>query len=502
MKCGKRGRLALALAAAAATLSACAVGPNFQRPTANLPATWSPTAGASAAKTGVTAAPPPAQAWWSGFGDEELTRLIDRTFAANLDLQQAAQRIAEARASREQASAALWPQVTANAGYTTNRLSDTTATGAVFTSIGKVNIPGFPGVAFPNPYGQYQAGFDASWEVDLFGRVRRSIEAAKADQETQVEARQDLKLAVAAEVAQTYFDLRGAQLRRAVTVQSIATARELLDLARQRRAAGLSSEVDVAGSEAQALTEEAELPALDRQITQDINALSRLIDREPDALRGELEAEKALPAAPPEIPIGLPADLARRRPDVREAEARLHAATARVGVATASLFPNLTLSGPAGLQAVNIDRLGEWASRYYTFGPSLDVPVFATGRRATLRLQDAQAKEAALVYRGTVLSAMHDVEGAIAAYAADNDRRRTLEATVGRNRDARDLARQRYESGLGSFIDVLDAERTLLQNQLALAQTNQSSAIDLVGLYKALGGGWSEADAAPPPAKP
>lgn len=474
------------------TLSACAVGPNFKRPAPNLPPTWSATAQAQAAKPGAAPASPAVETWWSGFNDPELTSLVDRAFAANLDLREAAARIAQTRASRDAAASARWPQVSANAGYTTNRLSDTTATGAVFTSIGKFHIPGFPSVAFPNPYKQYQLGFDASWEIDLFGRIKRSVEAANADTQAAVEAGRDARLSVAAEVARAYFDLRATQLRRQITVQAIADARELLDLARQRRAAGLSSEVDVSNADAQALTEQAELPLLDRQITEDVNALSLLIDREPEALRAELDRAAPLPAAPPQVPLGLPADLARRRPDVREAEARLHAAVARVGVAEADLFPRLTISGPAGLQSRSITTLTDWASRYYTFGPSLQVPVFDAGRRhAEVRLQDAQAKEAALAYRSAVLSAMHDVEGALAAYSADGERRATLTRTVARNRDARDLARQRYESGLGSFIEVLDAERTLLQNELSQAEAAQAAAVDLVALYKALGGGWN-----------
>lgn len=204
-----------------------------------------------------------------------------------------------------------------------------------------------------------------------------------------------------------------------------------------------------------------------------------------------MEAAKPLPAAPPAIPIGLPSDLARRRPDVREAEARLHAAVARVGEAKAQLYPTFTLGGPFGFQSQGLEKLTDWASRFYTLGPTVSVPIFEGGRlRASVKLQDAQAREAALAYRGAVLSAMHDVEGALAAYAADNAARTTLERTVERNREARDFAHDRYQSGLGSFIDVLDAERSLLQNELALAQSSQAAAIDLAALYKALGGGW------------
>jgi multidrug efflux system outer membrane protein len=300
-----------------------------------------------------------------------------------------------------------------------------------------------------------------------------------------------VQISMLGDVGRAYIDLRGAQLKRQVVKENIATEQDLLSLAGQRRGAGLASEIDVSAAAAQALSSQAQLPALDRQIAQDINQLSKLVAREPGALRAELDAAQPIPPVPPRVPVGLPADLARRRPDIRESEARLHAATARVGVATADLFPRLTLSAQGGYQAQHPGQLLDWASRFLVAGPSVELPIFDAGqRRATVRLQGVRAQEAALDYRKTVLGALHEVDNALAAYDADQSRRDLVEQAVARNREAVDLARQRYASGVASFITVLDAERTLQQNQLALADGEAAVSTDLVTLYKALGGGW------------
>jgi NodT family efflux transporter outer membrane factor (OMF) lipoprotein len=208
-------------------------------------------------------------------------------------------------------------------------------------------------------------------------------------------------------------------------------------------------------------------------------------------LRAELKTPQPVPPVPPRVPIGLPADLARRRPDIREAEARLHAATARVGVAVADLYPKLTLSAQGGVQAENLATLTNWASRFVTAGPTIELPIFDAGRRrATIRLQDVRTQESVLDYRRTVLLALHDVDDALAAYSSDQSRRRALGDTVARDHDAVEIGRQRYANGVASFIDVLDAERTLEQNQLLLADATAAVTTDLVSLYKALGGGW------------
>src|SRR5579875_2725704 len=433
------------MAALAALLAGCAVGPRFLPPQPAVPAHWSQAApgapgGASAVDTGA----PQVEAWWASFNDPALTSLIERSFAANLDLREAVVRIEEARAQRQATTAGLWPTLAANASFTRQRFSLDTPNGAVFGLAGSGRIPGLPpGVSISNPFNQYQLGLSASWELDLFGRVRRSVEAADADVQTAVENERDL---------------RGAQLRRSILEQSLATQRDVLMLTRDRRRAGLTSDLDVENAASEVSATQAELPPLDREITQDINQLSRLLDREPGALRAELAEARPVPPVPPRVPIGLPADLARRRPDVRRAEASLHAATARVGVAVADLFPRLTLTAAGGYQSEGLSQLIAAASRFGSLGPALELPIFEAGaRRAAIRLQDARQKEAAIDYARTVLGALHEVENALAAYASDQTRSTSLSSSVDSSRNALTLARQRYESGLTSFIEVLDA---------------------------------------------
>jgi len=236
----------------------------------------------------------------------------------------------------------------------------------------------------------------------------------------------------------------------------------------------------------------AEMPAFEAEITQSINQLSRLLGLPPEALRAELDGVAPVPAGPSDVSIGVPAELARRRPDIREAEASLHAATAQIGVAVADLFPRLTLTATGGFQSETAGNLLEWASRFGSLGPTLALPIFDRGRWQTLRLYDVRAQEAALAYQRTVLNALHEVENSLAAYAADQQRRAWLDSAVAQNRDALVLSRQRYDSGLITFVDVLDVERTLQQNQLALADSMTGVATDLVRVYRALGGGWQQ----------
>ncbi len=482
-----------ALAATTCALASCAVGPNFVRPKADVPPQWSGTALARApSRAGtVSSAEPQALEWWTSFHDPTLTSLVERSGAANLDVREAVLRIEEARAQRAVAAASLWPTLSANAGYTRQRISVTTPNGLLF-DIGPQFERLLPsGVSITNPYNQYQLGLSASWELDLFGAVRRSVEAASADLQAQVESARGVLLSLASDVADAYIDLRGAQLKRSVVEQSLATDRDVLELTQQRWNAGLTTDLDVENAASEVRTTEAQLPPLDREITQDINQLSELMDRPPDTLRSELQQAQPVPPVPPTVPVGLPADLARRRPDIREAEANLHAATAREGVAVANLFPQLTLSASGGFQTEGLSSLIEAASRFASIGPTLELPIFQGGAlRATVRLQDVRAKEAAIDYARTVLGALDEVENALAAYGSDQDRRRSLAAASEASGEALTLARQRYEAGVTSFIDVLNAERTLQQNQLSAADATAAVSTDLVALYKALGGGW------------
>jgi NodT family efflux transporter outer membrane factor (OMF) lipoprotein len=472
-------------------LGGCVVGPNFKRPTPDVPAAWSaaPPPAAEGKTSQIDTAPvEAADAWWARFGDPELTSLIERARTANLDAKEALLRIAEARARRGVAAAAQWPSLSVNTSAQINQLSESTPTGALITHVGQ-----FPalGVNIPNPYDQYQLGFDASWEVDLFGRVRRNLEAADADSLASVEDSRAVLISMFGDVARAYIDLRAAQAKRMIVAENIAAERDLLDLAGQRRRAGLSPETDLARAAAEASTAEAQLPDLDQRIAIDINQLAKLIDREPGALAAELQTPQPVPPVPPVISVGLPADLARRRPDIREAEAQLHAATARVGVAVADLFPRLTLGAQGGFQSESVTTLTNWASRFVTAGPTLELPVFDAGqRRATVRLQTAREQEAALDYRRAVLTALHEVDNALTVYCADQTRRLALVRTVQRDRDAAAFTRQRQASGVASFIEVLDAERTLRRDELTLADDTAAVSTDLVVLYKALGGGW------------
>jgi NodT family efflux transporter outer membrane factor (OMF) lipoprotein len=483
-----------------ALLAGCTVGPDFVRPEPVVPAQWSPRAG--------TPAPAPAPSpdateggaasatlmvpatWWYAFGDTTLDSLEQRALAQNLDLRTAVLRIEESRAQRDVTAAANWPTVALDAGYSRQRLSETTPTGALFTSVGSIRLPGGGGINVPNPYSQYQLAATASWEPDLFGRIRRAVEAADASLQATMEDRRGVQVALVADLAQGYLTLRNAQARLVVERESLATEEELLELTRQRRAAGLTTELDVSNAQAQSSLTRAQLPLVEQQITQDINQLSQLLGQAPEALRGELETMQPAPPVPPPMPLGVPAELARARPDIREAEATLHAAIAQIGVAVADLFPRLTLSAGGGFQSETTGQLLEWASRYGSIGPSLDVPVFDRSRWKTVRLYDLRAQEAALAYQRTVLNALHEVENAAAAYAADQERRQWLEDTVAQNRDVLTLARMRYSSGLANFIEVLDADRTLQQNLLSLLDTRNAMAVDRVTLYRALGGGW------------
>jgi multidrug efflux system outer membrane protein len=485
-------------AALLALCAGCTVGPQFVPPTPQAPAHWSARAMSSPSEpqpmSVVTEQSAQQPAWWAAFNDPLLTSLAQRSLESNLDLRVAVLRIQEARAQRDVTAAGYWPTLSAEAAFSRQRLSDTTPTGALFNSVGNLRLPGGAGLSIPNPYNQYQLSADASWEIDLFGRVRRAVEAADAGVQVSIEDRRAVLVSVLADVALNYIQLRGAQSHLLIARDNLATIDELQQLTQQRRDAGMSTDVDVSNASAQSSATRAEVPAFELQVTQNIDQLSLLLGREPEALRAELDSAAPVPPLPDLVPIGLPAELARRRPDVREAEANLHVAIAQSGIAVADLYPRLTLSAMGGFQSETAGELLQWASRFGSIGPTLQLPVFDRGRWKTVRLYDVRAQQAALGYQRTVLGALHEVENALASYAADQQRRAWLDATVLQDRDVLNLQRQRYESGLATFIEVLDAERSLQQNQELLVDSTTALAVDLVRLYRALGGGWEAAD--------
>ena len=497
-----------------ALLSGCTVGPNFKPIQSWSPSNWfagrpKPPVPAHA-EVSVPVTEPINPEWWSLLNDAELTSLEQRVGAANLNVRLATIRLAESRSQRQITGADQFPTLEADGSYTRQRISQNGALslfgspggGTSFTSNGSAanGKSGTSGGAIPNtvtgnkaipPFNLWQYGFDASWELDLWGRVRREVEGADASVEASQDARRNSLLSVLAEVARDYVQLRGIQTQLSIAIDNIHTAQESLELTQARYRGGLTTDLDVANAAAQVATDQAQVPQLEQQQDEQINALSFLLGEAPQALRAELIVPGTIPPVPPRVPIGVPSELARRRPDIRQAEAQLHAATADIGVAVGDFYPKVQLDGSFGFQALQFTQVGHWASRQYGAGPSITIPIFEAGRlRATLELRKVEQQEAALNYQQTVLQAWHDVDNALTAYGAEQRRRDSLAVSVSENKRALGLARQRYTQGVADFLNVLDAERALLQAQLQLAESTTTVSQNLVQLYKALGGGW------------
>jgi NodT family efflux transporter outer membrane factor (OMF) lipoprotein len=503
MRMSVAGRTGLALGLLA--LGACTVGPDYKSPGWTAPGSWFsrrpdlPKPGPS-----VPVAEPMDAEWWTLFRDPQLTSLERRVVAQNLDVRTAAVRIAEARAQLGIARASLFPNINGNGSYTREKASNegvftafpgasgsasspgTSASGAA----GTLGAGGIPASGIP-PFDIYQYGLSASWELDLWGRVRRSVESAQASELASVEAQRGVLLSALADVARDYMQLRGAQLRLAIARENLQSSEQSLQLTQQRAAGGVTTDLDVANASAQVHTISAEIPGLEQQAASLINALSLLLGQPPNALRADLEQAKPVPPVPPEVPVGLPGELVRRRPDIRQAEAQLHAATADIGVAVANFYPTVTLNGSVGFQALQWNTLWDLNARQYSFGPGISVPIFQGGQlRSTLQLRKAQQQEAAIAWQKALLQAWHDVDNALTAYRTEQARRDQLSAAVEQNRRALGLAQSRYQQGVTSFLDVLDAQRSLLATQQSLADATTTVSTNLVALYRALGGGW------------
>ena len=321
--------------------------------------------------------------------------------------------------------------------------------------------------------------------------MRRQVESASAQIEASTDARRNTLLTSLAELARDYVQLRGLQESERITRSNLATARDAVRITDERVRGGLATDLDLANARTQAETTAANLPQLEAQQLQAINAISFLLAEPPGALAAELQTPRPVPPVPPQVPIGLPSDLAQRRPDIRQADALLHAATADIGVAEANFFPSVTLSGSVALQALQFGNLANASAITYGFGPAISIPIFEGGRLTrTLELRKESAKEAAIAYQKTVLQAFHDVDNALIAYRADQLRRERLAAAVSQSRRAQQIASERYRSGLSDFLEVLTAQRTVLQAEQDLASATTTVSTDLITLYKALGGGW------------
>ncbi len=338
-------------------------------------------------------------------------------------------------------------------------------------------------------------GFDASWEPDIWGRVRRSIESSNASVEAAEWAGRSVLLSALAEVARDYVTLRGTQEQLRIARENLHTAEQSLALTRERAQAGVTTDLDVANAAAQVRITAAQIPSLAAQEQELVNALGLLLGQAPGALAAELETSRPVPPVPPRVPVGIPSELTRRRPDIRQAEAQLHAATADVGVATANFYPSITLSASFGLQSLQFANLFKWDARQYAAGPGLNIPIFQGGQlRYTLQLRKAAQREAAINFQRTVLSAWNDVDNALTAFREEQLRRDQLIGAVEQNRRALALAQSRYQEGVADFLQVLVAQQSLLAAQQQLASSTTAVSTDLVALYKALGGGWEYAE--------
>ena len=463
----------------------CTVGPNYKQPPVETPAAWSEISHRIASANEETRL----AGWWHGLGDPILDELIERATASNHDLRIATARVRQARAERVVVAGGQWPQVNAQASAARLRASEHgTLSGLeqIPVNLGDIPLPG-------EEIDLFRAGFDAAWELDVFGRRRRAVEQADALLEAAAARRNDVLVSLIAEVAREYLELRTLQRRIDVARANVNVQRETAELIKQRRDAGLASDLEVAQANAQLERSRSRLPALRAAAERTMHRLAVLLGKPPQALVSKLTEHRPLPKPPADIALGLPSSLLERRADVRAAERELAAATAGVGVATAELFPRFSLSAALGLESQNVADLLRRGSAAWTLAPSMRWPVFDAGRaRARVGIADARGEQALARFEQTVLRAFEDVENAVSRLVRSRQRSAALTRAVAAARRAAELARERHRSGLVDFLAVLDAERTAHSVEDELAASRGEELTSCVALYKALGGGWAD----------
>lgn len=468
-------------------LVGCTVGPDYERPDAEMDAQFHELR----RDAGLTTDKPAQLAnWWTTFDDPALNKLIKRAVRENLDLRDAASRLRQARALRSAASGQRFPTLNASGSAQRTRASDNArpaqARGGDLTT------------------DLYSAGFDAGWELDLFGGIERSVEAAEADIGAAAEFRRNVLVSVLAEVALNYVEARGYQERLSIARNNLKRQTATFKLVESRNSAGLVRDIDLERARANMADTRARIPDLSTRLTRARNRLTTLLGDKPGALDTLFSESEPVPEPPIEVAIGVPADLLRRRPDIRRAERVLAAETARVGVATAELYPKLRLTGSIGLESLTGSNLFETASRTFGIGSIVDWPIFSGDQiRSRIRAQSEVQQQAYIGWQSTVLSALEEVDNVTTAYANEQLRHASLERSTQSAVRAARLARSRYESGVADFIEVLDANRERLSAQDQLAASKAEVATDLIRLYKALGGGWQSlaADGSSSPAR-
>ncbi|HFQ80130.1 MAG TPA: efflux transporter outer membrane subunit [Desulfobacterales bacterium] len=440
-----------------------AVGPNYSKPVMPVPAGWH-----TKLQDGLNSGQPRRLAhWWTVFHDPLLSRLIKQAAARNLNLKKARIRLLEARARRTMSRSAIFPALNTSGSITKNRANNR-----------ETNL--------------YNAGFDAGWELDIFGGVRRSIEAATADLQADQEDLRDILVSLLAEVCQNYIDVRTYQVRLTVAAENIKTQQKSLQLVRSRYESGLVTNLDIQQAAYSLENSRAQVPSLRTGLNEAMNRLALLLGLPPGTLNKELRPKEPIPLPPPRVAVGIPANLIRRRPDIRRAERRLAAQAARVGVAAAALYPTLKLNGSIGFEALSLNHLFDTINRSSSFGPAISWPIFDAGRiRANIKAQSALRDQYFIQYESTVLTALNEVENALTAYTDEQIRAQHLKLSAAAAEKSLKLAAIRYTSGLTNFSAVLNAQESLLAVQDQAAQSAGALSVDLVRIYKALGGGWT-----------
>ncbi|MCX7872129.1 MAG: efflux transporter outer membrane subunit [Verrucomicrobiae bacterium] len=457
-------------------LSGCAVGPNYKQPSISINQSYS--------NTGTNFVSEPIVVdWWKQFDDQTLIRLVSEAITNNHDLKIALARVKETRAMRNLTKFDQFPTIRTDGGYTKGVRSKDGSGGLSRDS---------------REYELFDAGFDATWELDFFGRVRRSVEAANAELAMMEEYRRFVYVSVVSEVARNYFELCGAYNELEIAKQNAKSQKETYELIKSKFNSGRGTELDVKRAESQWNATEAMIPALETRVKYAIHRLAVLTGRQPTALENELAQPFALPKTPTNIYIGNPSDLLRRRPDIRMAERSLAAATARIGIATADLFPRVTFTGSLGLEAKNLSGFTEAGADTYSFGPRISWAALDLGRvRARIKAANARAEAELASYEKTVITALEETENTLVQYGKTLAQLKYLEDSAIAAEQALALAQQRFEHGVADYLTVLDAQRVQLSAQSQLAQAKTKMATALVAVYKALGGGWENIENSP-----
>jgi len=466
-------RLALGLAL---LLAGCTVGPDYTPPETALPEQFTEAKPADQ--------PAVASDWWRQLGDPRLDALVAQALADGPDVAVAAARVREARAQRAYVAARDDPTVGSEVSAARQHGS------------GSVPIGTPPGGLGPDVGSNlWLAGFDASWEIDIFGGTRRAVESADASLGAAIENSHDVESVLAAEVARDYVTLRGAQRRLAIARQTLDERRDIRMLVAAQFQSGLVGSLDLRRAEAELADSEAEIPALEAEVRADLYKLGVLAGQPPEALSNSLTPAAPIPVPQVTVTPGLPSDLLKRRPDIRAAERRIAAANARIGAAEADLYPHFSLTGDAGLESLDAGTWFNPESRYYAIGPSISWLVFDSGRiHDQMAAEQARTDEAAAEYRKTILAALAEVETALVSFGRQQVRRDALIREVSADRDALDLAERLYHQGLQDFLTVLDAERSLHLAEIAQSDAERDTTLAFIALCKALGGGWQDGD--------